>query len=274
MPPIIKQLFIYPIKSCAGIEVHDVQFDHKGPLLDRRWMLVEASSGQFLSQREIPEMALISTAIEGVSVVAKQSFNVNVEPALHLPVDGFCVDVRVWEDDVKGSDCGDNAAAWFSALLGISCRLIFQGDQPRLVDAKYAKEETQVSFADGFPLLVVAQSSIDVLNGDCKDADIVAENFRPNIVVENTEAFVEVQWSSLTAEAIGGDVVMSVVKRCQRCVIPLLNTKTAEREKAILPVLLQHCREEGKIYFGQNLTFKIRDGVSLSVGQSLVIDSR
>lgn len=269
MSPIISQLFIYPIKSCSGISVPCIQFDHKGPLFDRRWMLVDRETGVFLSQREISKMALISTSIVGGRVWARQSINTSLDSAFILPVGGELVDVTVWSDHVQGYDCGDQAATWFSQLIDHDCRLVFQGGLGRLADEKYTDEDAEISFADGFPLLVVNQSSIDLLNGACSDAEIAAENFRPNIVVKDSAAFSEKSWSSLSTDSLD----MKVVKACERCVIPTINPKTGEREKSILPVLLKYCRANKKLYFGQNLTFKFSEGAEVSIGQLLKIQA-
>jgi uncharacterized protein YcbX len=269
MTPQISQLFIYPLKSCAGISVSHFQFDEKGPLLDRRWMLVDSASGAYLSQRTIPALALITTRIEEGVVWASQRTSTLIDESLCLPEQGKLIDVRVWSDNIQGYDCGDEAAAWFSALLERDCRLVYQGDCERKVDEEYAEQGTQVGFADGFPMLVVAQSSIDFLNAEC-EAEIGASNFRPNIVVENTAAFAEANWSSLTAD----NLQMKVVKPCERCVIPALNPNTAKREASILPVLLKHCRTNKKIIFGQNLTFEYSSNPGLSVGQVLSISEK
>lgn len=272
MPAQINQLFIYPVKSCAGISVSKIQLDEKGPIFDRWWMLVDASTGVFLSQREIPQMALITTQITNGSVWVGQALNDALAPSLRLPTSGRLVDVDVWSEPLNGYDCGDEIAQWFSVLLNHDCRLIYQGDCKRMADEAYADKNTPVSFADGFPLLVVAQSSIDIMNAEC-EAEISSINFRPNIVISNTPAFSEVDWKTLTiknALAVKG-LEMKVVKRCQRCVIPLLNPVTAERDGDILPVLLKYCRANKEIYFGQNLTFKNTERVLLAVGQGVEI---
>lgn len=266
--PRISQLFVYPIKSCAGISVPSLQFDDKGPLFDRRWMLVDAQSGVFLSQREFPQMALISTRINGEEVTAWQSMDSKSTEHFILPRTGRLLDVSVWSDEVQGLDCGDAAADWFTGLLGHGCRLVYQGECVRHADEKYAQPGTEVSYADGFPLLVVNQSSIKFLNDECVGGEITAVNFRPNIVIENTEAFSEKAWRYVSTESVS----MRVVKPCERCVIPTLNPETAVSEKGILSALVKHCRENKKIYFGQNLTFEYQEGISLVLGQALVID--
>lgn len=268
----INQLFIYPVKSCAGISVSQIQFTKKGPMFDRWWMLVDAKTGVFLSQREIPQMALISTRMADGCIWVEQSTNDTLASSLCLPINGSLVDVDVWSESLRGYDCGDEMAEWFSALLNHECRLIYQGDCERLADEAYADKNTPVSFADGFPLLVVAQSSIDKMNAAC-ESDISSINFRPNIVVDNTPAFAEIDWKVLNIKnsAPAEDLEMKVVKRCQRCVIPMLNPATAERDANILPVLLKYCRDNKEIYFGQNLTFKYAEGLLLRVGQDVDI---
>lgn len=266
--PYISQLFIYPIKSCAGISVSILKFDHRGPRLDRNWMLVDASTGVFLSQREVPRMALISTTVECGRVWA--GFG-NDKKLMELPTEGRLIDVSIWEDEVQGLDCGDESARFFSEILDYQCRLIYQGRCERLADTEYVSLGTQVSY-DGFPLLAVADSSIQFLDSVC-DVDIAAENFRPNIVIANTEVFDERNWQSITTEVVD----MTVVKPCQRCVIPALNPKTAEQERSILRVLLEYCRRDKKLYFGQNLTFSAVDSamaidvLELHVGDDVVI---
>tara|TARA_B110000211_G_scaffold220566_1_gene267310 strand:+ start:1296 stop:2126 length:831 start_codon:yes stop_codon:yes gene_type:complete len=270
----INQLFIYPVKSCAGISVSKIQLDERGPVFDRWWMLVDAKTGVFLSQREIPQMALISTRITDGCVWVDQSLNSSLVASHRLPISGRLVDVDVWSDHVDGYDCGDEISEWFSALLNHDCRLIYQGDCERLADETYADKNTLVSFADGFPLLVVAQSSIDEMNAACEGV-ISSINFRPNIVVVNTPAFAEIDWKELCVEnsESGEYIKMRVVKRCQRCVIPMLNPATAKRDANILPVLLKYCRENKEIYFGQNLTFRYAEGLTLRVGQGVDITS-
>jgi hypothetical protein len=264
MTPKISQLFIYPIKSCAGISVQSFQFDNRGPVFDRYWMLVDADSYIFLSQRTVPKMALISTRIDNENVWASVQKD-GQEQSFLLPQQGQLTDVTVWEDEVQGYDCGDEAASWFSHFLQRDCRLIYQGNCSRKADTEFVQLGTQVSYADGFPLLVVAQSSLDFLDAAC-DARIGAENFRPNIVIENTPPFAEDDWQNLTTDG----VKMAVVKPCQRCVIPALNPITATREASIMPVLIEHCRKNKKIIFGQNLTF-ICEGEGLKVGQQVRI---
>lgn len=283
LEPRICQLFIYPIKSCAGISVSEMSFDEKGPLLDRRWMLVDEKTQCFLSQRELHQMCLISTSIvEGgkdkeKEVWASQKINPTLNARIKLPSfsnnkidEQALINVTVWDDHVQGFDCGDEVAYWFSSLLNHQCRLVFQGGCDRMADEKYADKNTAISFSDGFPLLVINKHSVDFLNEHCENSFISSLNFRPNIVVENTEKFSENNWAKLTTQWLD----MKVVKPCQRCVIPTLNPKTSEPEREILNALIKHCRKDDGIYFGQNLTFKkLNDNAVLSVKDAVLVEN-
>jgi len=261
----ISRLFIHPIKSCAAIECQHVELGPRGPLLDRDWMLVDAQSGKFITQRKFPQMALIKPRMEGEDVVVSAP---GCED-LKLPKDGQKIPVTVWSDGVQGLDCGDEAAQWFSAYLNTDCRLVYQGDCERLADVDYAPKHTAVSFADGFPMLVINQGSIDYLNEKCPQQHIAAERFRANIVVSGAAAFSEEKWQGLTTES----VEMTVVKPCQRCVIPSIDPQTAEKNKAVMQVLLDECRRNGKVYFGQNLVFNCKGENILRVGDEIELKS-
>lgn len=278
LEPKICQLFIYPIKSCAGISVSEMSFDEKGPLLDRRWMLVDEKTHSFLSQREIRQMCLVLTSIIEGEVWASQSMNSAINARFKLPsinnksIDNTAlVDVVVWEDSVQGYDCGDDAADWFSALLNHKCRLIFQGECGRNANEQYADKNTEISFADGFPLLVINKESVDFLDENCVNSSLSVLNFRANIVVENLDKFSENDWGKISTDTLE----MKVVKPCERCVIPTLNPKTSLQDKNILNVLLKHCRRDKKLYFGQNLTFKkFTAEANLRIGDCVLIEKK
>ena len=260
----ISRLFIHPIKSCAAIECQQLELGSRGPLLDRDWMVVDAKSGRFLTQRKFPRMALITPRLEGDSIVVSAP---GVDD-FQLPKDGQKIPVTVWSDDVQGLDCGEEAAQWFSTFLKIDCRLVYQGNCLRFADEKYAPENTPVSYADGFPLLVINQGSIDYLNEKYGADKIAAERFRANIVVSGPEAFNEEQWQQVNSK----DIEMSVVKPCQRCVIPSIDPQSAEKNSSVMQLLIDECRRDGKVYFGQNLVFECQSGRLLKVGDEIIIN--
>ena len=276
----ITRVFVYPIKSCGGVELDRLYFDDKGPLFDRRWMLVDAATGLFLSQRTFPQMAGITTRLNDSRVYARYGYG--KELLLPTPVLGGGkgsrrLNVTVWDDDVQGLDCGDEAAAWFSKVLTSPCRLVYQGGESRKIDPRYAFNGEEISFSDGFPLLAINQASIDFLNEQGAAQVIGVERFRPNIVLQGdaSPAFDEEAWQQLIH--LDSGVVLAAVKPCQRCVIPSLDPLTGSRQPDVMAVLLAHCRrqrsgdEAAKVYFGQNLMFDRLPKSGVGVGDSVEI---
>src|SRR5205807_10403002 len=177
----IEQLFVYPIKSCAGIAVDAARVTARGLEHDRRWMVTDAD-GIFVTQRTLPEMALVRIGIDGERLTVDRDGH----PRLLLPFvhdDGAPLDVVVWDDRVRavrhapGSD-------WFSRVLGVDVQLVSMPDDARrAVDPDFARAGDIVSFADGFPLLLVNRSSLAALG---EDVDV--RRFRPNVVVAGAAA--------------------------------------------------------------------------------------
>ena len=61
----IARLFVYPVKSCAGVEVTEAVLTETGLDLDRAWMVVD-DEGEFVTQRELPRMALVRPAAQAL----------------------------------------------------------------------------------------------------------------------------------------------------------------------------------------------------------------
>ncbi|MPZ18289.1 MAG: hypothetical protein GEV06_10305 [Luteitalea sp.] len=122
----VRDLYIYPLKSCAGGRLDAAQLDRFGLVGDRRWMLVDRA-GRFLSQRELPRMALLRvTAYFGalaVSAPDRSTLTVSV-PAAQAPR----VPVTVWRDRCEALDAGDEAARWMCAFVERECRLVYAPD--------------------------------------------------------------------------------------------------------------------------------------------------
>ncbi|MEJ2533441.1 MAG: MOSC N-terminal beta barrel domain-containing protein, partial [Halioglobus sp.] len=187
----LSEISIYPVKSCAGISLPAVELDRFGPVGDRRWMIVSEGGG-FLSQRETPAMALIQVgqSTSGIRLVKDDSIIEIDEPGASAPMRR----VTIWEDRVPARDGGDEAAAWVSHHLGLSCRLVFMPEETvRRVDGAWAKAGETVGFADGFPVLLISQASLDDLNARLPEP-VPMNRFRPNLVVTGSEPFAEDGW--------------------------------------------------------------------------------
>lgn len=257
----LSELNIYPIKSTRGAAVGSVDLTPRGLLGDRRWMLVD-ESGNFLTQRQYSVLSLIDVEftethllvrvvdVERLAEYSYASLSALAELNVTINSAGELQRVHIWADKVDAFDCGAEAAQWFSDLLGQSVRLVYQADQHlRAVDPVYGKENDVVSFADGFPLLLISEASLQCLNEKLKNK-VLMNRFRPNIVISGCEPHAEDTWKKLRIN----NIVMDVVKPCSRCVIPSIDPTTGQKDSEILRVLTQYRRgEDGKIYFGQNL---------------------
>lgn len=272
----ISAMHIYPVKSCAGIALQEATLGRAGiesnGVGDREWMVVEVGSGQFLTQREDPRMALITPAIGRDSLVLRAPGM----PALGIALREFSLrsatlDVLVWNHACRAFDEGDAAAGWFSAYLGRKLRLArFDPAHKRLSNREWTQNaEAHNRFSDGFPILMVSQASLSDLNERLLEAgrDALPMNrFRPNIVLGDSGPFDEDRLLSLS----GVDFSRKPVKPCPRCPIPSIDQATGHRGPDPLDILAQY-RDDPRlgVVFGQNTIVASGFGARLAVGQSL-----
>jgi uncharacterized protein YcbX len=242
-------LFIYPLKSAAGLRVAEAALDRLGFAGDRRWMVVDAER-RFLSQRRLPPMALIqATALgDGLFLSAPGM------PSLHVPrpASGPVLDVVIWDDAVRAEDAGDDAARWVSTVLHQDARLVrCPPERARAVDPTYARDTDVVGFADGFPLLVLGHASVCDINRRLREQGmetVGVERFRPNIVIEGAEPYAEDAWSHIRIGAIAIDIV----KPCARCSTISVEPRTGVQGVEPMRTLLTYRQRGQKVYVAQN----------------------
>ncbi|HEY2582598.1 MAG TPA: MOSC N-terminal beta barrel domain-containing protein [Mucilaginibacter sp.] len=260
----VTELFIYPIKSLAGISVKEARVTNMGFEYDRRWMLVDEYN-LFITQRTVPQMALMKVAIE------KDGLTVTYHAEeLFIPFNASTNSrelFTIWDDTCTGEYVSKEADAWFSAMLDMNCRLVHMPDDTRrLVEQNYAPENSIMSFADAYPFLMIGQASLDELNSRLTEA-LPMNRFRPNIVFSGGQPFEE----DLIGEFIINGINFQGAKLCARCPIPTINQDTATRGKEPLKTLASYRQKNNKIYFGQNL---IHEGNGIiSVGDQLLVKS-
>jgi uncharacterized protein YcbX len=258
----VTELHIYPLKSARGIALSEMVFDGRGPAGDRRWMLVNEKN-VMLSQRKLPRMALIGVESGAPELVCSAPGMPPLRVA--APAGGSRMTVRVWDDEVEVLAAGGSAHAWFTNYLGCACRLVYQPrDGFRQVDRAYAAAGTGVSLADGFPVLLIGQASLDDLNRRLEQP-VEMRRFRPNIVVAGCEPFAEDAWRRVRIGAMEFDMV----KPCARCAIPTVNPDTAEMGKEPTRTLATFRRRGDEVFFGQNAIH--RGPGSIHVGDPVVI---
>lgn len=254
----LSQIYTYPIKSTAGIQLSNSWVDNLGLSFDRRFILTDVN-GKFITARTEPKLTLIQASIieNGLIITAPNM------PTLLIKYDDFSnkyQSVTVWSDNIQGQHCQLEYDRWFSQYLSNPCQLMFFGQQ----SARNVKNKSnQVAYADGYPLLLISEASLAQLNRHCS-SDITMQQFRPNIVVKNCEAFDEDGWQLIRI----GEVEFEIAKPCSRCIFTTLDPKTGEfnKHREPLKTLAQFRKgNDGEIYFGQNL-------IPLNTGQIKVGD--
>ena len=232
----IARLFVYPVKSCAGVELPEVLLTETGLEFDRAWMVVDAA-GEFVTQRELPRMALIQPQMKHMEMVLRAPGML----ALHIAFDRVEKPVRatVWNDEVAAYDMGDVAAQWFSDFLSEpgrpqTLRLVrFDPEHKRLSNLRWTGGvEAQNQFSDGFALLVTSEASLAELNdklGAAGHSAVGIARFRPNIVLAGIEAQDEDRVDTMHIATGEGEAQLQPAKPSTLCHIPDIDTTTAAR---------------------------------------------
>lgn len=260
---LLKDIYVYPVKSLGGFRVDSWPIGVGGLQYDRHWMLID-EAGQFLSQRRLPKMALIKTAMTQESLALSAPGQSDLQIGLQQE-NGKIAEAEIWKDHCVVKEVAEQANQWLSDFLGFSCRLVFLlPEHLRQVDLNYARHGDLTSLSDGFPFLIIGEASLNQLNTHLiKDAEML--RFRPNLVVGNCEAYAEDSWRTIQI----GDISFRLPKPCSRCSVPGINPHTAEISNEPLVTLNRLRRSGGKIYFGQNA---IHDKIgSLKVGERVSI---
>lgn len=243
---ILNDLIIYPVKSLTGIRVKRWQVTKTGLLYDRQWMLID-DQGQFLSQRRLPNMALIKTALSNMQLILsapnQQDLALNLMPKL-----GEGIACTIWHDVCTAWHVSKQADDWFSHILKTNCRLVYLPHREvRTVDANYALATDRVAFSDGFPFLLMSEASLESLN-QAMSLSLSVNRFRPNLVISGCEAYAEDTWREIKIGSIG----FRLPKPCSRCLVPTIDPETGQTHKEPLATLNRLRKWQNKVYFGQN----------------------
>lgn len=280
--PILTELTLYPIKSCAGISLLEAVISETGLMCgsihDREWMLVD-EQGQFISQRTNPKMAVVVPVLndEVMELHASGMSPLKVPLALPDPNTTPIVDVRVWRDTVKAYECGAAASNWLSTVVGTRCRLVrFHPQSVRIANVKWTDGVAAHNlFSDSYPFLVISQGSLDDLNTKLMAAgrDALPMNrFRPNIVIGDVPAYEE----DISRIIRIGNTALKMARPCQRCPVPSIDQVTGIVGSDPRDILKNYHTSEsmkGAITFGMHAILKQGAGEVLRVGQHIELSS-
>lgn len=278
MPAVISRLLLYPVKGCRGVALRSarlastgLEFDGIG---DREWVIVD-DHGEFLSQRELPRMALVETALAGSCLRLAAPGMLKLE--VPFASEGDVVRIQVWDDEIDAVTQGDVADRWFTDFLGRPARLMrFDPLARRISKRKYTgATEAPYKFADAFALLVTSEASLADLNARLQAKGLAPagiERFRPNIVLDGVEAYDEDYARTVRV----GDAEIELVRPCVRCTVPSVDPTLGEQgdEPGDTLASYRNNTEAGGITFGVNGIVTQGVGATLHAGDPVEITVR
>lgn len=256
----VKACYIYPLKSGRSLAVSSLEMTPAGPAHDRLWMVTreDALKGAVLvSQRDrgCGKLALIESVLTPDGGIALTAPGKKPLVLSGQALSSSSCSVGIHGDSAQVSDAGPDAAVWISDYLGQPCRLVRQDDKIlRPVDPAYARQGDRVSLADGFPLLITTEASLQKLQENLPPGVFVGmERFRPNIVLAGAQPFEE----DILYEIRIGDTVLELVKPCGRCIMTTVDQdlgRTAGPEPVATLARVRRGKAEGLqgVFFGQN----------------------
>lgn len=269
----VSQLFVYPVKALGGCAIATAAVDDLGIVGDRRFLVVDENN-RFLTQRALPKMCLIKTALSAEVLTLSTAGDAPISIPLHSAPDAVVRSVTIWKSEgLLADDCGDAPAAWLSERLGVNCRLVRIGQRFRRPMTKAtAKSGDAVAFTDAYPFMAISEASLADLNQrlDAQhDAPLPMDRFRPSFVIAGCDAYAEDTWTRIRV----GNVVLRAGGPCARCLVTTTNQQTAERGKEPLRLFSTYRRSASDptdVNFGQNFIHETKAG-TLHVGDAIEV---
>ena len=276
----VNQLFIYPIKSCAGIEIQTSLVKPTGLAFDREWVIVD-QNGMFLTQRQCPHMGWISPALTADQLILSAPDQETV--SVDLAYRGKSIMVTVWRDTLLADDMGDSVAAWLDGFLqipGKNFRLArFSENSKRLSNKDWTQGLDKPNlFSDGYATLVVTQAALDDLNAQLHEQGqeaIGMNRFRPNIVITGLDAHAEDHLDIIHFDPAGNGPALQLVKPCSRCAIIDTDPYTAQSSPTVSDLLSPYRRlavVDNAICFGMNGVLTDTGSQQIKVGDDFEAD--
>ena len=263
---LVEEIIYYPVKSCAGTSLETAEFDDRGIIHDRGWVIVN-EKGVAITQREAKELALVKPEVETNGKVQLKLSAPGMSSIVIPEVDQASdsndeITCQIWKDSVCGVDQGAPASKWLSDYMGRPARLIRMAKETKRIVAK--TEDKVVGFADGYPVLIISSASLEELNRSL-EKPIKMNRFRPNIVISGCEPYAEDAWRQIKI----GDLLLDVVKPCARCVVTTIEQETATKEREPLKTLSRTRLKDNQVLFGQNAIHL--NSSKISVGDQLKV---
>ena len=217
----LSEIFTYPIKSTVASSVTSSALGPRGLRFDRHWAIF-ALNGELLTARDHPDLLRLSTEVGdknlAVLLDGKQTLTMAFDGH-----DGSQKEVDVWGVSGTGVRMRESVNRWFSEYLGIACEVVFMNEassRPVTTD-RGGKQGDVVSYADGFPVMLLSEATVTELN-EKLDSPVPVTQFRPNLVVAGVKASAEDSWKRIKV----GECELDITTQCKRCVFATIDPET------------------------------------------------
>lgn len=260
--PYLAEIITYPIKSTKGINQSKTWVEMQGIAFDRRFM-VARENGAMITARDYPKLLNVTSSItpDGLNLSYPDCDNLGLR---YSDFTMYETETHVFKDVFDAYTTTLQANEWFSSILGINVQLLYTGEQSKRTRQAIPRN---ISFADGYPLLVLSEASISALN-ERSIEQFSTSHFRPNLVIKGTNPFDEDGWKRIKI----GEVIFEGIKPCTRCVLTTIDMKSSSFDARNEPLrTLSEFRsdKEGNVKFGHNLvalnegTIKVGDVIEV-----------
>ena len=267
----LLSIHIFPVKALGGINLAEALVTPRGLQNDRRFLVVDAND-RFLTQRDHPKMATVWVEIANSKSGDEVIFSAPDLESISFPAapaESPTRTVQIWSSQVPAQSVSSEADQWLSDYLAAAVRLVYMPDScSRRINPDFARNGEIVSFADGYPLLVVSRASLDDLNVRIVKnggQPLPMNRFRPNLVIGGCEAYAEDRLSEIAI----GEAVFRAAKPCIRCQVSTTDQADGVvRGPEPLQTLATYRDTPNGVMFGMNLipvklgTVRVGDPVS------------
>mmetsp|Transcript_28476 Transcript_28476/g.69449 ORF Transcript_28476/g.69449 Transcript_28476/m.69449 type:complete len:826 (-) Transcript_28476:134-2611(-) len=263
---VVSRIILYPIKSCAGMEVDKWSLGRTGLLYDRYWAIVN-SKGNVLTQKRNPKLSQIKPKIDvkkgilileapgecslTISILNGEKRTGRIETMEARVCSSKCMTDLEWEG---------KPGEWLERVLGQKCSLVRMKETRRakLRGKKSCEKGAELSFANEGQYLLVSESSVhDVatrFKNQPEDGKISYSRFRPNFVIRGAIAYAEDSWQALRISSNRsencGQIQMKVIGPCVRCQMVDLHPETGDNKTKLLRMLAGFRKYKNQIVFG------------------------
>ncbi len=251
----LSEIVVYPVKSLGGIQLSEAKVIQSGLEYDRRWLLIDQEN-RFVSQRTMPVLTTLAVQIrdKAIYVHEKQNETNGIEIPWTLTSEQP-VTVTVWDDQIQSYQYPNHINQWFSNYLNKPVRLVkMSAEKPRTKQLQVAPYNSTMSYADGYPFLVLSKASVEKISQEIGE-QIDIRQFRANLIIDGCEAFAEDQLQEFSIS----DVHFQMVKPCKRCQVIGIHQDTGVSSKEPIRYLSKTRKQGNHIIFGMNAAL-IKEG--------------